>query len=154
MRTTISWSYDLLDADEQALFARLAIFRGGATLEDAERVCNADLDTLASLLDKSLVRRRTDSDGEERFWMLEMIREFAWARLADDVACHAHHHVVELAVLEVILEAGAARPRDLAVDHVELAVIDPPDIVLPPVERALARIEPVLVERHRPPCLA
>ena len=67
--------------EEQALFARLAVFRGGATLENAERVCGADLDTLASLLDKSLVRRRTDADGEERFWMLETIREFALERL-------------------------------------------------------------------------
>ena len=53
------------------------VFRGGCTLESAERVCDADLDTLASLLDKSLVRRRTGRLGEERFWMLETIREFA-----------------------------------------------------------------------------
>ena len=46
-----------------------------------KQVCGADLDTLASLLDKSLVRRRTDPDGEERFWMLETIREFARERL-------------------------------------------------------------------------
>jgi predicted ATPase/class 3 adenylate cyclase len=81
LRATIAWSYDLLDRDEQQLFARLAVFRGGATLEDAEDVCGAHLDTLASLLDKSLVRRRTDADGQERFWMLETIREFARERL-------------------------------------------------------------------------
>jgi predicted ATPase/class 3 adenylate cyclase len=81
LRATISWSYDLLGEAEQALFARLAVFRGGATLESAEEVCRADLDTLASLLDKSLLRRRTDADGEERFWMLETIREFARERL-------------------------------------------------------------------------
>lgn len=57
------------------------MFRGGCTLEAAEAVCAADLDTLASLLDKSLVRRRTDPDGEERFWMLETIREFAGEQL-------------------------------------------------------------------------
>jgi len=77
LRTTIAWSYDLLDAEEQRLFARLAVFRGGCTLEAAEAVCEADLDTLGSLLDKSLVRRRTEVDGEERFWMLETIREVA-----------------------------------------------------------------------------
>jgi predicted ATPase/class 3 adenylate cyclase len=77
LRATISWSYDLLDEDEKGLFSRLAVFRGGATLENAEHVCDADLDTLASLLDKSLLRRRTDADGEERFWMLQTIREFA-----------------------------------------------------------------------------
>jgi hypothetical protein len=77
LRATIAWSYDLLTEDEQRLFARLAVFRGGCTLDAAEAVCGADLDTLASLLDKSLVRRRTDSHGAERFWMLETIRGFA-----------------------------------------------------------------------------
>src|SRR3954447_16914627 len=81
LRATIAWSYDLLGEEEQTLFARLAVFRGGATLENAELVCGADVDTLASLLDKSLVRRRTDADSEERFWMLETIREFALERL-------------------------------------------------------------------------
>ena len=81
LRATIAWSYDLLDEGEQRLFARLAVFRGGCTLDNAETVCQADLDTLASLLDKSLLRRRADVDGEERFWMLETIREFARERL-------------------------------------------------------------------------
>jgi predicted ATPase/class 3 adenylate cyclase len=81
LRATIAWSHDLLDDAERELFARLAIFRGGCTLDDAEAVCDADLDTLASLLDKSLVRRRVDPDGVERFWMLETIREFARERL-------------------------------------------------------------------------
>ena len=81
LRATIGWSYDLLDDGEQRLFARLAVFRGGCTLEAAEAVCDANLDTLASLLDKSLVRRRTDANGDERFWMLETIREFARERL-------------------------------------------------------------------------
>ena len=82
LRTTIAWSYGLLDDAEQRLFARLAVFRGGCTLEAAEAVCASNLDTLASLLDKSLVRRRTDANGDERFWMLETIREFAREHLA------------------------------------------------------------------------
>jgi tetratricopeptide (TPR) repeat protein len=82
LRATIAWSYDLLDEDEQQLFARLGVFRGGCTLETAETVCDADLDTLASLLDKSLLRRRTGQLGEERYWMLETIREFALEQLA------------------------------------------------------------------------
>jgi predicted ATPase len=77
LRATIEWSYDLLDEDEQRLFARLAVFRGGCTLEAAEGICEADLDTLQSLVDKSLVRVR---DGD-RFWMLETILEFALERL-------------------------------------------------------------------------
>ncbi len=90
LRATIAWSNDLLDEDEQRLFRRLSVFRGGCTLETAEAVCDADLDTLASLLDKSLIRRRTGRLGEERYWMLETIREFAAEQLeasgeADDV---------------------------------------------------------------------
>ncbi len=83
LRATIAWSHDLLDEDEQALFANLGVFRGGCTLETAELVCDADLDTLASLLDKSLLRRRTGRLGEERYWMLETIREFALEQLRE-----------------------------------------------------------------------
>ena len=83
LRATIAWSYDLLDEDEQALFASFGVFRGGCTLETAELVCDADLDPLASLLDKSLLRRRTGRLGEERYWMLETIREFALERLGE-----------------------------------------------------------------------
>jgi predicted ATPase len=77
LRATIEWSHALLDEDEQRLFARLAVFRGGCTLEAAEQVCDADLDTFESLVDKSLVRVR---EGD-RFWMLETIREYAAERL-------------------------------------------------------------------------
>jgi predicted ATPase len=79
LRATIEWSYDLLEPDEQRLLARLAVFRGGCTLEAAETVCDADLDRLQSLVDKSLVRIR---EGQ-RFWMLETIREFGAERLQD-----------------------------------------------------------------------
>jgi predicted ATPase/class 3 adenylate cyclase len=83
LRATISWSYDLLDEDERQLFRRLSVFRGGCTLESAETVCDADLELLASLLDKSLLRRRTGRLGEERVWMLEIIREFAAHELVE-----------------------------------------------------------------------
>ena len=78
LRATIEWSHELLAPEEQALFARLAVFRGGWTLESAEAVVGADIDTLESLVDKSLVRVRPESG---RFWMLETIREFATERL-------------------------------------------------------------------------
>ncbi len=61
---------------EQQLFARLAVFAGGCTLDAVEEVCHADLDTLQSLVDKSLLRHTG-----ERFWMLETIREYAVERL-------------------------------------------------------------------------
>ncbi len=78
LRATIAWSHDLLSPEEAQLFARLAVFRGGCSLESAESVVDADLETLQSLVDKSLVRR---ADG--RFWMLESIRVFAEERFAE-----------------------------------------------------------------------
>jgi len=78
LRATIDWSHELLDEEERRLFARLAVFRGGFTLEAAEDVTEADLDTLQSLVDKSLLRHT-----QERFWMLETIREYAAERLAE-----------------------------------------------------------------------
>ena len=102
LRATIAWSHDLLAEDEQRLFRRLAIFRGGCTIGSAEAVCASDLETLASLLDKSLVRRRADTLGEDRFWMLETIREFAAEHLeqsgeATDVGRRHALHMLELA---------------------------------------------------------
>ena len=78
LRDTISWSYELLHEGEQSAFASLAVFAGGFTVDAAEQVCGADLDTLASLVEKSLVRRR-----EERFRMLETIREYGLEQLAE-----------------------------------------------------------------------
>jgi predicted ATPase len=78
LRATIEWSYDLLGPDEQQLFARLAVFLGGCTLEAAEEVAEADLDLLQSLVDKSLLRHTG-----ERFSMLETIREYAAERLEE-----------------------------------------------------------------------
>jgi predicted ATPase/class 3 adenylate cyclase len=72
LRATIDWSYQLLAAEEQRLFARLAVFAGGSTLEAAERVVDADLDLLQLLVEKSLVRF-----GGDRYEMLETIHEFA-----------------------------------------------------------------------------
>lgn len=78
LRDTIAWSYDLLAADEQRLFARLSVFAGPFDLESAESICDADLDTVAALVDKSLLRA---TDG--RYSMLETIHEYAAERLAE-----------------------------------------------------------------------
>nr|MDQ3356660.1 adenylate/guanylate cyclase domain-containing protein [Actinomycetota bacterium] len=76
LRATIAWSYELMSPEEKTLFARLAVFGGGCTLETSEEVVDADLDVLGSLVDKSLVRH-----SEERYSMLETIRGFAVERL-------------------------------------------------------------------------
>jgi predicted ATPase len=78
LEATITWSYDLLNESERRLFVRLAVFIGGCTLEAAEEVCEADLDGLQTLVDINLVRRE-----DERFTMLETIREYAAERLAE-----------------------------------------------------------------------
>jgi predicted ATPase len=78
LRATIEWSYQLLDAEEQQLFRRLAVFEASFDLEAAEEICEADLDRLQSLCEKSLVRQ---SEMEGRFFILETIREFAVEQL-------------------------------------------------------------------------
>ncbi len=94
LRATIEWSYELLTTAEQRLFARLAVFVGGCTLEAAEDVAEADLDQLQSLVEKSLLRR-----NDERYQMLETIREYALCKLeetpeAEDLPRrHAEHYL-------------------------------------------------------------
>jgi predicted ATPase/class 3 adenylate cyclase len=119
LRTTIAWSYDLLAEDEQQLFARLAVFRGGCTLETAEQVAEADIAGLQSLLDKSLLRRTG-----ERFWMLETIREYAHELLEQGSEIdavqdrHAAHYVAlaELAYAERF-DRGLTWVRRLEAEH-------------------------------------
>ena len=119
LRATIQWSYDLLDPAERTLFARLAAFSGGCTLEAAEQVCEEDSETLVSLLDKSLVRRHADG----RFWMLETVRELAAERLeasgeADGVRRRHAQYFLELAtrfgLCMEAMEDGHPQRYDLA----------------------------------------
>jgi predicted ATPase len=82
LRGTIDWSYGLLDAAEQTMFRRVAVFAGGCTLDAAEAVCgDSVLESFASLADKSLLERRDSTGGEPRFAMLETVREYALERL-------------------------------------------------------------------------
>ena len=69
-------------------------------------------------------------------------------RLAHDVAGDARHHVVEASVGEVVLDPGPACPRQRAVDHVQLAVLGAPELVLAPIEVAVDE-QPVEVELDR-----
>jgi predicted ATPase/class 3 adenylate cyclase len=79
LRSTIEWSYELLDEEDRALFMRLSVFAGSFSIEAAEAVSEADLDGLSSLVDKSLLRET----GWGRFFMLETLKEFAVERLEE-----------------------------------------------------------------------
>jgi len=86
LRGAIDWSYSLLTAEEQTLFARLSVFAGGCGFEVAEAVCNPEgeldvLEGLASLVDNSLVRQEGEEDP--RFSLLETIREYAAEKLGE-----------------------------------------------------------------------
>jgi predicted ATPase len=88
LRSTLDWSYSLLNAQEKILYARLAVFVGGFTLEDAEAVCNLEdnmdiLEGIASLVNNSLLKQEETTGGDSRFRMLETIREYALQRLAE-----------------------------------------------------------------------
>jgi predicted ATPase/DNA-binding CsgD family transcriptional regulator len=91
LRDSIDWSYNLLDEDEQRLFARLAVFTGGRTIGAVEAICTPGLpidalDGLESLLNKSLLYQEEGPGGEPRFIMLETIHEYARERLTSE-AC-------------------------------------------------------------------
>jgi predicted ATPase/class 3 adenylate cyclase len=90
LRGAIEWSYTLLDEGEKTLFARMAVFSGGRTLEAVEAVCDAEGDLpvdafegVSSLLDKSLLRQEEGPEGEPRFVMLETIHEYAREKLEE-----------------------------------------------------------------------
>jgi predicted ATPase/class 3 adenylate cyclase len=131
LRGTIAWSHDLLLANEKTLFARLSVFVGGCRLDAAEAVCDFDgtfgdglLDALDSLVQKSLVRQRADSDGEPRFWMLETIREFGLELLESsgelESACERHAAWVAVASEQLDAESRTGdHPAFLALMHDE-----------------------------------
>lgn len=96
LRNTLKWSYDLLNAAEQRLFRRLAVFVNGWTLEAVEAVCYYDreqehilaLDEVSSLLDKSLLLLLEQENRDPRLQMLITIREYG-------LECLQEHHEVE-----------------------------------------------------------
>jgi predicted ATPase/DNA-binding SARP family transcriptional activator len=142
LRATLDWSYDLLDADERAVFRRLATFSGGFTLQATERVAagggirpGAMLELLTRLADKSLLRVE-HADGESRYFLLATIQDYARGRLADaaeaDRARQAH-----LEYFTWLVETTAARIEQVeaAAGRIELE-LDRLDAELPNIRRA------------------
>ena len=138
LRALIDWSYDLLDAREQALFRLLAPFAGGWTLEAAEAVCGGAgveraevLEVLAALVEKSLVVADTSGDVP-RYRFLESIREYALERLAaggEERAAQERHARYQAAYvrgqerLSIAMEDAAWQKRMLAeLDNVRSAL--------------------------------
>ncbi len=133
LRAAVAWSYDLLPPRERALFRRLAVFAGGASLAAAEAVggeggdgtgggagesAGGVLEGVGRLLDKSLVRRDelpSGSPGEEpRVVLLETVREFALERLeasGEAEAVRRRHAAFYLRLAEAARAAGAGACR-------------------------------------------
>ena len=130
LRTAITWSYNLLEAAEQQLFARLAVFVNGFTIEAAEVVGNADgdfrgdvLEGLASLVDKSLLRQAVGVEGDRRFLLLETIREYALERLehsGEAEASRRAHAAYYLALAEQAEPALGGPQQVVWLDRLEI----------------------------------
>lgn len=96
LHNTIAWSYNLLSKGEKLLFARLAVFQGGCSLDAIEAVGSNGLpidvfDGLESLVNKSLVQQNEMPSGESRFLMLETLHEYAWKQLRADGTAQTMH---------------------------------------------------------------
>jgi predicted ATPase/DNA-binding SARP family transcriptional activator len=102
LRATIDWSRNLLGEAEKECFARFAVFAGGATIEAAETVTRASLDTLERLVAQSLLVRRQRAHAPTRLRMLETIRAYAADCLAaaDEQTVRERHYGYHLALAE------------------------------------------------------
>ena len=114
LRATIDWSYGLLATAEQQLFAALAVFTDGCSYEAAEAVAGADPDSLQSLLERNLLRRREAASGP-RFSMLVTIREYALEKLRErpdeEMLRHRHAEWCHKQALDVLGMPGSRSYR-------------------------------------------
>jgi non-specific serine/threonine protein kinase len=115
IRNTIAWSHGLLTTEQQVLFRRLAVFAGGFTAEEAAAVANAAsdrpesdaessvLDGIVALTDQSLLHRGGETAGQQRYAMLETVRDFGREQLAEsgeEIAIRDAHAAWFLAMAE------------------------------------------------------
>ncbi|MBI3169273.1 MAG: tetratricopeptide repeat protein [Chloroflexi bacterium] len=107
LRKTIEWSYSLLDATEQKTLRAASVFPAGFTIQILSAIMGSDdatvLQNVSSLVDKNLVKPATENLDEERFALLEAIREYAWdeiLRLGEVEALRASYIATYLSLLE------------------------------------------------------
>jgi predicted ATPase/DNA-binding SARP family transcriptional activator len=124
LRAMLDWSHQLLGPAERRLFARFAVFRGGATLAAVEQVCETDLGSLSTLLDHGLVQREVPSARDARFRMLALVHEYARDQLDPaEAARTSERHAGFFLTLacetgpELIGRRGEAAMARLADDH-------------------------------------
>ena len=132
MRAVIDWSYNLLAEPERALFCRLAVFAGGASMDAVEAVARdivhdgdastSVLELVSSLTSKSLVNTEEQPDGEPRVVMLETVREYGLDRLADstdDLAARSAHRTYCVALAECAAEHLRGPAQVMWLDRLE-----------------------------------
>ena len=93
------------------------------------------------------LRKEASGIGRQRAAAIPEGGQEGGLRLPHDVAGDAHHHVVEAAVLEVILEAGSPGPGDRSVDHVELAMVYAAQLAVAPGPPLAVGEEPAPIDR-------
>ncbi|HEY8211528.1 MAG TPA: tetratricopeptide repeat protein, partial [Myxococcaceae bacterium] len=142
----IRWSWRLLAERDQLALARCSVFRGGFTLEAAEAVLGPEmpaLDILQSLRDRSLLSSAeiTELPGENRFSLLNSIREYADHRLSDmgdRALAQSRHTAFFLEHGQKLAAQLEERPDFKALRRLQLEA----DNLIAVLERALAVPEP------------
>jgi non-specific serine/threonine protein kinase len=129
LRATFDWSHQLLEAPEQLLFRRLAMFIGSFDLAAAQAVCSGpDLPVtqvaavLRRLLDKSLLEANPAPDGSLRYRMIEVLRQYGLDRLREAGeeglrACSSAHYAAVVERLNAGLGDFRARAQRLNPDY-------------------------------------
>jgi predicted ATPase len=125
LRAAFEHSFNLLGEPERAVFSRLCVFRGGFTRRAAEVVADAGIRSLASLTNKSLLRRDPNTG---RYEIHEVLRQYAEERLSQSPDNHERTLDLHAAYYAAFLAEGTERLNDrepVAVnDEIPVAVLD------------------------------
>jgi predicted ATPase/Tfp pilus assembly protein PilF len=120
LQGAIDWSYDLLSEEEQAVFARLSVFRGGFFMAAAEAVCGAGAPEAARKLREVSLLQSREALGRTRYAMSESIRDYAAGKLGDEASARTAHARCFLEVAE----RETARPPDGEAEALQLLALE------------------------------